>query len=69
MEADWEFEVEGETAAAEAPIPEAPIIDACWPGFVDLRRNPERAWDLPEARQLPALAEALARLNAAASPV
>jgi hypothetical protein len=68
MEADWEFEVGGE-AAAEAPIPDAPIIVACWPGFVDLRRNPERAWELPEARQLPALAEALARLNAAASPV
>ena len=59
MEADWEFEVGGE----------APVIEAAWPGFVDLRRNPERAWELPEAAELLALAEALARLNAAASPV
>jgi hypothetical protein len=59
MEADWEVEVGGD----------APVIEAQWPGFVDLRRGPERAWYLPEAAQLPALAEALARLNAAASPV
>jgi len=59
MEADWEFEAGGG----------APVIDACWPGLVDLRRAPERARELPEAAQLPALAEALARLNAAASPV
>jgi hypothetical protein len=64
MEADWEFEV-GPDAAGLA----APVIDAYWPGFVDLRLAPERAWDLPEAGQFPALAEALARLNAAASPV
>jgi hypothetical protein len=64
MEADWEFEV-GPDAAGLA----APVIDACWPGLVDLRRTPERAWHLPEAAQLPALAEALAKLNAAASPV
>jgi hypothetical protein len=64
MEADWEFEV-GPDAAGLA----APVIDALWPGFVDLRRAPERAWQLPEAAQLPALAEALAKLNAAASPV
>ena len=63
MEADWEFEV-GPDAAGLA----APVIDALWPGFVDLRRAPERAWHLPEAAQLPALAEALAKLNAAASP-
>ena len=44
-------------------------IEAHWPGFVDLRSSPERAWQLPEAAQLPALAEALAKLNAAASPV
>ena len=64
MEADWEFEV-GPDAAGLA----APVIDALWPGFVDLRRAPELAWHLPEAAQLPALAEALAKLNAAASPV
>jgi hypothetical protein len=59
MEADWEFEVGGD----------APVIDACWPGFVDLRRAPERAWELAEAAQLPALAATLAKLNAPASPV
>jgi hypothetical protein len=59
MEADWEFEVGGD----------APIIEAHWVGFVDLRRHPERAGDLPEAAQFPALGEALARLNAADSPV
>ncbi len=64
MEADWEFEA-GPDAAGLA----APVIDACWPGFVDLRLAPERAWSLPEAGQLPALAEALAKLNAAGSPV
>jgi hypothetical protein len=30
MEADWEFEVGGD----------APVIDALWPGFVDLRLSP-----------------------------
>jgi hypothetical protein len=59
MEADCEFEVGGD----------APVIDTLWPGFVDLRRTPEQARHLPEAAQLPALAEALAKLNAAASPV
>ncbi len=32
MEADWEFEVGGD----------APVIEAHWPGFVDLRQNPEQ---------------------------
>jgi hypothetical protein len=59
MEADWEFEVGGD----------APVIEAHWAGFVDLRRHPERAIDLPETAQFPALAVALARLNAAAFPV
>jgi len=59
MEADWEIEVGGET----------PVIEALWPGFVDLRRTPERAWQLAEAGDLPALGEALARLNAPGSPV
>jgi hypothetical protein len=59
MEADWEFELGGD----------APVIEAQWSGFIDLRQNPERAWQLPETAQLPALAQALARLNAPASPV
>jgi hypothetical protein len=59
MEADWEFEICGD----------APAIEPHWTGFVDLRAAPNRAGDLPEARQLPGLADALARLNAANSPV
>jgi hypothetical protein len=59
MEADWEVEVGGDS----------PVIEAQWPGFVDLRSSPERAGQLPEAAQLPALAEALEKLNAAAAPV
>jgi len=59
MEADWEFELGGE----------APVIVASWTGFVDLRRSPERAWDLPEVRLFPGLAEALIKLNSADSPV
>lgn len=59
MEADWEFEIGGD----------APIIEAHWPGFVDLREEPHRAGELVEARQLPGLADALARMNASNSPV
>jgi hypothetical protein len=59
MEADWEFEVGGE----------APVIEALWMGFVDLRQHPERARELPEAAGFPALAAALQALNAPGSPV
>jgi len=59
MEADWEFDVGGE----------APVIEVQWPGFVDLREDPRRAGELAEVRRLPCLADALARLNAANSPV
>jgi hypothetical protein len=64
MEADWEFEL-GPDAAGIA----APVIDAAWPGLMDLRRSPELARHLPEAAEFPALAEALMRLNSADSPV
>jgi hypothetical protein len=64
MEADWEFEL-GPDAAGLA----APVIETQWAGFVDLQRHPERAEDLPETAQFPALAEALISLNAADSPV
>jgi hypothetical protein len=57
MEADWEIE-SGD---------EAPIIDACWPGLVGLRADPERARELPEARELGGLANTLIRLNSADS--
>jgi len=59
MEADWEFEIGGD----------APIIEGRWPGFVDLRIEPNRVGDLAETRHLQGLADALARLNAVISPV
>jgi hypothetical protein len=59
MEADWEVEMGSD----------APVIDACWDGLVDLRRTPELAPHLPEAQECPALGDALIRLNAASSPV
>lgn len=59
MQADWEIEIGGD----------APVIDACWPGFVDLRGDPGAAARLPEVKGLPLLAEMLARLNGASSPV
>ncbi|MGA3009220.1 MAG: hypothetical protein ABSD72_03065 [Terracidiphilus sp.] len=65
MEADWEFEI----GAGADEVLAAPVIEAHWPGFVDLRQSPSRAWDLPETVQFPALAEALAKLNSAASPL
>ena len=54
MEADWEFEIG----------PDAPVIDALWHGFVDLREDPEKAKGLVEARQLPGLENLLMLLNA-----
>ena len=59
MEADWEVEIGNE----------APVIDACWEGFVDLRPAPEQATGLPETKDFPALAETLVRLNSQSSPV
>ena len=53
MEADWEVEVGGG----------APVIEADWPGFVDLRGEPERVNEMEEvakvrsARQIPEGAE------------
>jgi len=59
MEADWEVEVGAG----------APVIDALWPGSLDLRTAPGRASELPEVAELPAFADALVALNAHASPV
>jgi hypothetical protein len=59
MESDWEVEIGNE----------APVIDACWEGFVDLRVAPERAVALAETKDFPALADTLVRLNALSSPV
>jgi hypothetical protein len=59
MEADWEVEVGGG----------APVIEALWPGFVDLRRSPERIGEIQEAAGFPALAGLLLALNRTGSPV
>lgn len=59
MEADWEFEVGGD----------APVIEAHWPGFIDLRADPHRAAELTESRKLSGLEDALVRLNSTNSPV
>ena len=59
MEADWEIEIGGG----------APVIDALWPGFVDLRKSPERIGEITEASQFPALAHLLEALNGADSPL
>ncbi len=48
---------------------ESPVLDATWAGLVDLRRSPELAHSLAEVAELPGLAAALMRLNAAESPV
>lgn len=53
MEADWEVEIGAD----------APVIDAEWPGLVDLRSNPKRVEEIQEARRFPALAETLIYLN------
>jgi hypothetical protein len=53
MEADWEVEIGAG----------APILDAIWPGFVDLRRGKDRIGEIDEAQRLPALAKALLKLN------
>jgi hypothetical protein len=53
MEADWEVEIGAE----------APVIEALWPGFIDLWRTPERIREIEEAQRLPALATALVHLN------
>ncbi len=59
MEADWEVELGGG----------ARVIEPLWPGFVDLRRSPDRVQELQEVMRLPALAEILGRLNGVESPV
>jgi hypothetical protein len=59
MEADWEMEIGGE----------AEVIDAAWPGFVDLRLWPERVAELSEVTAFPALGHVLQNLNRAPSAV
>jgi hypothetical protein len=59
MEADWEVEI----------APSAPVIEAIWTGFVDLRRFPDRISEIEETRSFPALAQALRQLNRSISSV
>jgi hypothetical protein len=59
MEVDWEYEIGLD----------APVIDAAWSGFIDLRLEPQRVRELAETAQFPALGAALVRLNGAGSPV
>lgn len=59
MEADWEFEVGGD----------APVIDAYWPGLINLREEPERVGQIAETQALPELADVLLQLNQEESPV
>ena len=57
MEVDWEVEIGGD----------APVIEADWPGFIDLRADPERIGEIAEAIALPPLARLLAAINASRS--
>ena len=59
MEADWEVEIGSD----------APVIEALWPGFIDLRAEPEIADGLVECAALPGLADALVKLNSSHSLV
>jgi len=59
MEADWEVEIGGD----------APVIDGCWDGFVDLRQSPDEAFQLAETEQLAGFAEVLKTLNGPDSTV
>jgi len=59
MDADWEVEIGGG----------APVIEANWQGFIDLRANPERVGEICEAASFPPLTALLLGLNGAHSPV
>jgi len=59
MECDWEVEIGGDS----------PVIEAAWPGFVDLRQVPALVHQLSEAVQFPMLAPVLQELNSHDSPV
>jgi hypothetical protein len=59
MEADWEIEI-GE---------DAPVIDANWSGFIDLRVTPELVNEVSECAGFTALRQTLLILNGAQSAV
>src|SRR5260221_7160565 len=57
MNADWEVEIGGD----------APVIEALWPGFIDLRAHPEQVAAIVETITFPPLAELLQSVNSADS--
>ena len=59
MESDWEIEIGAG----------APVIDAAWEGYIDLRGDSNRVAEIGETAQFPALSDALIRLNSVSSPV
>jgi hypothetical protein len=59
MEADWEVEIGGD----------APVIEAEWPGFIDLRVQPSRISEISEATTFLPLADLLLALNRESSRV
>lgn len=59
MEADWAAEIG----------PNLPVVEADWPGFVDLRRKPDAVDRIPEAVRHAGLRTALLQLNAPESPL
>ena len=59
MEVDWEVEIGGG----------APLIEADWPGFIDLRSHPHRVHEISEASDFPPLAALLLALNSMRSPL
>jgi hypothetical protein len=59
MEADWEVEVGGG----------APVIEALWPGYVNLLQSPERLGEITETVAFPALGDLLLALNGTGSPL
>jgi hypothetical protein len=58
MEADWEAEIGGG----------APVIEAGGPGWIDLRKQPERVSEIAEAAGFAALGKLLTALNGPESP-
>ena len=59
MDIDWEVEIGGD----------APVLEAHWPGLIDLRNFPERVDEIQELTLLPLLKEFLLVLNSEKSPV
>lgn len=53
MEADWAVEIGSEL----------PVIDALWPGFIDLAAAPDRIVEIEEAQQFSPLADVLLQIN------